>query len=261
LRQAGTRYAETWRTRALPGMTTYRRAEPHGPLEEVAADLFVVRGSYRAAPLLSIGRTMTVLRQGAELIVFNSVRLSDAGEAELAELGSVAHVVRLGWFHGSDDPYYAERFGAELWAPPGIGAPGRPLVDGAPGPLAQGEMFVFDVPAGGEAIARLPAVDAVVTCDSVQNWETTRGCSLLGRLLTKTLGFYVPAKIGPLWAKRVTNGAPATLGAEFARLLARKFALLLPGHGEPLRDAHEVVRQGVERDLGAAAPAPRLDQA
>jgi hypothetical protein len=234
-------------------MTTYRPAEPHGPLEEVAADVFMVRGSYRAGPLMSIGRNMTVVRQGAELVVLNSIRLSAAGEAALSALGRVAHVVRLGWFHGSDDAYYIARFGAEHWVPPGIGVQGRLLVDGAAGPLDRGEMFVFDVPAGGEAIARLPAADAIVTCDSVQNWETNRGCSFLGGLTMKALGFFVPAKIGPLWAKRVTNRAVSTLGAEFARLLRGKFALLLPGHGEPLRDAHEAVRRGVERDIGPAA--------
>jgi hypothetical protein len=56
-------------------MPDFRPVQPHGPLEELAPDLFVVRGSFKAAPLLRIGRNMTVVRQGGELVLLNAVRL------------------------------------------------------------------------------------------------------------------------------------------------------------------------------------------
>jgi hypothetical protein len=76
---------------------------PHGPITEVFPDVFVVRGTIRFMPLLAIARNMTIVRDGDELTVINSVRLSAAGEAELRRLGAIKRLVRLGNFHGMDD--------------------------------------------------------------------------------------------------------------------------------------------------------------
>jgi hypothetical protein len=216
-------------------------------------DLFLVRGSFRAAPLLSIGRNMTVVRQGGELVMLNAVRLNEAGEKRLTELGAVTHVVRLGSFHGSDDPYYRDRFGATLWSVPGVGNGTRPLLDGTAGPLRDGEIFVFGTGAVDEAAAiiRRPGGAVLVTCDSVQNWVGPLGCSLLGALMLRAMGFFKPAKVGPLWAKKATGGRPGELWPKFERLLEKDFQHLIPGHGDPLRDhAHEMIRRSLARDLG-----------
>ena len=45
------------------------------------------------------------------MITLNAVRLDARGEAQLAELGDVKHVVKLGFFHGRDDAYYRDHFG------------------------------------------------------------------------------------------------------------------------------------------------------
>jgi hypothetical protein len=231
----------------------HRPPQPHGPLEELAPDLFLLRGSFRAAPLLSIGRNMTVVRQGEELVVLNAVRLDDAGEKALGQLGAVTHVIRLGSFHGSDDPYFQDRFGATLWSVPGVVNGARPLSDGTPGPLRDGEMFLFGTGAVGEAAAiiRRPGGAVLITCDSVQNWTEPRGCSPLGALMLRAMGFFKPAKIGPLWAKKATGGRPGELWPQFERLLEKDFRHLVPGHGDPLRDhAHEAIRRSLARDLG-----------
>src|ERR1700722_12761296 len=100
-------------------MPAHPPAQAHGPVTEVFPDLFQVTGSFAFARLLSITRNMTIVRQGGELVVLNSVRLDPAGEAALEKLGKVTHVVRVGAFHGYDDAYYADRFQATLWGPPG----------------------------------------------------------------------------------------------------------------------------------------------
>jgi hypothetical protein len=82
---------------------------PHGPIEEVFPDVFLVRGSFAPSRGIRFDRNMTIVRKGGELVVLNSVRLSDDGEAQLAKLGKLKHVVRLGAFHGADDGYFVER--------------------------------------------------------------------------------------------------------------------------------------------------------
>ena len=99
-------------------MPPFPPALPHGALTEVFQNVFVVTGSFRFGPGLTITRNMTVVREGGELTIVNSVRLTPQGESELAKLGIVKHLVRLGAFHGADDPYYKNRYKPTLWAPP-----------------------------------------------------------------------------------------------------------------------------------------------
>ena len=98
-------------------MADFRPAYPHEPFEEVFPNLFFLRGQLRLLPGISITRNMVVVRQGTELVLVNSVRLTEAGEAELEKLGTVRHLVRLGFAHGADDAYYAHRYQPTFWAP------------------------------------------------------------------------------------------------------------------------------------------------
>src|SRR5437879_3694797 len=99
-------------------MPKHARALPHGALDEVFPDVFVVRGRFKAGPGVHFDRNMTIVRTGKELVAINSVRLTDDGEAALGKLGKLTHVIRLGALHGMDDAYFVERFGATLWGPP-----------------------------------------------------------------------------------------------------------------------------------------------
>ena len=65
---------------------------------------------------IRFSRNMTVLRRGERLVLINSVRLDDAGLAALDKLGKVSDVVRLAANHGMDDPFYADRYKARVWA-------------------------------------------------------------------------------------------------------------------------------------------------
>ncbi len=187
-------------------MTDHLAASPpFGKINEVFPDVFHVEGGFRAAPGISITRNMTIVRQGGELTILNSVRLSPEGEAQLEKLGKVTHLVRVGAFHGADDPYYMHRFSPTLWAPPGIKhsgdlTTGRELVPGA-SPIEGSTVFAF---ARGKApeVAILLERDGgvLITCDSYQNWTTFDGCSFAGRLMMRAMGFG-PTLIGGPWTK------------------------------------------------------------
>ena len=70
---------------------------PHGPITRIAEGVHVVRGTFAMGPILRIGRTMTILQQGDELVVMNAIRLSPEGEAELSKLGTVSQGWSMRW--------------------------------------------------------------------------------------------------------------------------------------------------------------------
>jgi hypothetical protein len=232
-------------------MPEFPDALPHGPPTEVFPDTFVVRSTFRMGPLVSIARNMVVLRQGKELTLVNAVRLTPAGEAALTALGEVRHQVKLGHFHTRDDAYVRDRFGTTFWASAPADGSTEKLVDGAPGPLERAGVFVFATTGAREAalVVKQPAGGLLLTCDSVQHWADTAGCSWLGGVICRRMGFLNRrATIGPIWAKKLTEGNPAAVRPDFERLLAADFTHLLSGHGALLRDdAH--------RELGASVAA------
>ena len=91
-------------------------AYPHDPIEEIATDLFMVRGSIRMNALMRITRNMAIIRHQGELSLVNPIRLDEEGERQLLALGDIKRILRLGPMHGLDDPYYVECFRAEFWA-------------------------------------------------------------------------------------------------------------------------------------------------
>ncbi|MCA9706239.1 MAG: hypothetical protein KDK70_10360 [Myxococcales bacterium] len=95
-------------------------ARPHGPITEVFPDVFFVTGGVRMAPLLAFSRNMTIVREGERLVLVGSMRLDEAGLAALDELGTVTDVIRLAGFHGIDDPFYKDRYGAKVWVIEGM---------------------------------------------------------------------------------------------------------------------------------------------
>src|SRR5258708_5402170 len=152
-------------------MTNHRPAEPHGPIREVFPDVFMVMGEFRIAPGISITRNMTVVRQGKELVLVNSVRLSPEGEAELDKLGTVSHLVRIGAFHDADDPYYLHRYRPTFWALPktkhGGGISTTHELGVKNSPFGKADVFVFEKGSLPEAAILLETDGGVlVTTDS-----------------------------------------------------------------------------------------------
>ena len=64
---------------------------------------------------------MTIIRNGSELTLVNTVRLSEEGLNQLDRLGKVTHIVRIGAFHGRDDAFYRDHYPiAQLWTLKGM---------------------------------------------------------------------------------------------------------------------------------------------
>lgn len=132
-------------------MADYTPAWPHGEIERASADVLYVLGTnktHHAGVNLQTSRTMTIVRQGEELTLLNTVRLDEEGLRELEAHGRVRHIVRLGAFHGRDDAFYRDRYGATLWALPNADITGgrpadRELAIGEFAPLPDARIFVF----------------------------------------------------------------------------------------------------------------------
>ncbi|MFO0572063.1 MAG: hypothetical protein U0263_40950 [Polyangiaceae bacterium] len=222
-------------------MSAHPAAEPHGPIQEFGADLFWVRGSVKMGPAVRIPRNMFIVRSGDELTLISAVRLSPEGETELERLGRVRNVVKLGFFHGMDDAYTVERFGAAYWSLPGGSRPKEPKPDRelTPSslPFEDAELFAFEKTRKKEAAILLKREGGVLlTCDSVQSWPDTSGCSPVAKLVTHFMGFTKrPAQIGPPWRKGMTPPG-GSLRGDFERLAALDFKHLIGAHGAPLRD-------------------------
>lgn len=232
-------------------MFEYSPAWPHGALAAAFPDVFVVVGTNKTSHAgvdFQTSRTMTVVREAGALTLLNTVRLDDAGLRALETLGEVRHVVRLGAFHGRDDPFYCDRYGATLWALPGVEhadgrATGRPLADGGPGPLADGAAFEFTssrLPEAALLLARAGGI--LITCDAIQNWtHVDRFFSPECGAMFAAQGLIGPANIPSTWI-----GACQPRIDDFRRLLALPFRHLISGHGEPLRDeAHPRIAASV----------------
>ncbi len=242
----------------MPNARPHPPAAPHGSLREVLPDVFFVTGTMA----MSVGivpvrfsRNMTVIREGTRLVLVNSVRLDDAGLAALDALGKVTDVIRLAGFHGMDDPFYAERYGAKVWA-----LAGQSYVSGfdpkAPTYFEAHARLDDELPIEGASLYRIAARvpegilvlpkhgGIVVSGDSLQNWAATdEYFSLLGNAMMRLGGFLKAHNVGPAWLQ---NGKPPK--GELQGILELPFVNLLPAHGTPvIGGARELYRPAIER--------------
>ena len=234
-------------------MEEYPESLPHGGIKEIGEDVYWVRGSAVLGPGMRIPRNMAIVVHNGEVTVIGAVRLSPTGEARLAELGDLKHVVKIGYAHGMDDAYYLSKHGADYWALPD-GArdkdptPTETLAE-ANLPFPNAELFAFERtkhPEGALLVKRSGGI--LVTCDAVQNWPDTSGCSLPAKFVVNLMGFTKrPALIGPPWRKQMTP-AGDSLKSDFERLAALKFDKLIGGHGSPLQS-------GAQKALAATVAA------
>ena len=202
-------------------------------------DVYWVSGSVRMAPGMRLNRVMVVVRSGEELALISSVRLSERGEAELERLGKVRHIIRIG-LHAMDDAYNVKRFDAQYWTLPSMPVPegiDRQILAPDSLPIPDASLFIFEETTDEESALLINRGGGIlVTCDSVQNWPDSAGCSLLAKGAAKMMGFTArPAQIGPPWRKRMTPEG-GSLRSDFERLAALDFKHLIGAHGAPLRE-------------------------
>ena len=221
---------------------------------EIAPDLFAVYGSIKVNPIIRFTRTMTVVRQGGELTLISPVRLDDPGLAALEALGNVRHVMRLGAFHGLDDAFYTERYGAEFWSFPGGTTYTTPAIthemeENGALPFADATLFQFNginEPEGAICLHRGAGI--LITVDAIQSYATAPHkphTNLLARIMMPFIGFPNVTLVGPIWTKVMTEDK-ASLRREFERLLQLPFDQLIAAHGTFLpTGAHAAVEQAM----------------
>jgi len=205
---------------------------------------------------MRFSRNMVVLRQGEGLVLVNTVRLDDAGLAALDALGRVTAVIRLAGFHGSDDPFYKDRYGCPVHAVRGqtyfsgvnprkgdVYFEADEALDANALPVEDASLYVFSTEPP-EGILRIPAGGGtLITGDSMQNWDgPDERFNLAGKLSMKAMGFLKAHQLGPGWVKQIKPDR-----AEVRGVLELDFANVLPGHGEPvLGGAVEKYRPAIE---------------
>lgn len=266
-------------------------ASRHGEITPLAEDVFFVRGRMPTTPtrplfarlFLHYSRTMTVVRDrndegGYDLTIFNSIRLSEQGLTSLEKLGKIKNVVRLGSFHGVDDAFYVQHYGAEYWVVDGMrsahGLEVTPKLLSEQGsnnlPIPGADVFIFADIQFPEAIYVLPPNQnrggVAITTDSIQNhtsiWDVDN--SFIVSLAIWRIGLVGSARLGPIWLKEQT---PRTIGQEdqgnrqaemahffrpqFQRLLSDyTFDMLVPGHGWPIQHhAKAEIEKSIESQL------------
>ncbi len=231
-------------------------ADYHLPLRECFPGVWLAssRIAMRIPPGLKItfSRNMVAVLTEEGWVLLNPVRLGTEGEAELLARAPIRHAVRLGTFHGRDDAYYAERFGAQFWSVPGKcsypePAGSRAVREDEPLPIPGASALIYRGGLLGECAVHLPQQRLLVTCDSVQNYEDDPLVSPLGRLVMRPLGFFTPCVIGPIWLKATTPPG-GSLRPDFERVLALDFDNLIGGHGTPkVGGAREALARNVAR--------------
>jgi hypothetical protein len=227
-------------------------ALPHGHIKPVFDNVFTVTGAMETVLMgmdWAFSRNMIIVREGDRLILINTVRLDEAGLAELDDLGKVTDVVRLGALHGRDDEFYRHRYDAKYWTLPGLGnGDAQYLSTEGEGPIADAEVFLFESTQIPEAILRLNRDGGIlIACDALQNWVAPdeHFCDA-SRERMEGMGFFTPANVGPVWMQ-----AAEPSKADFKRLSALEFKHALCGHGEPVHDsAATAYKETFERLFG-----------
>lgn len=225
-----------------------------GSIEQVFDDVWWVWGTVKFAPGILFPRNMTIVRERGELVVIHPIVLPEDQQKKLEALGPIKHIVRLGAFHGMDDAKYIARYKPTAWAPPGVDCAAgacvdRELVPGAELPLADATVFSFESSRTPEVVIHLKRHGGLLlSCDSVQNWETTAGCSTLGKAMARVMGFRGRACIGPGWRKFSEPKNGVGFARDFEQLLELDWKHLLTAHGPPMKDtAREDLRGSVAR--------------
>ena len=222
-------------------MGEHPAAMPHGAIDEVFEDVFMVTGTMRNeffGSMWQFSRNMVVVRDDGALTLINAVRLDDEGLAALDALGAVKHVVRIGSMHGHDDPFYVEHYGATYWALPSMPPKETPPVDrelrvGGELPFPGASLFSFEATKLPEGILRLDRDGGIlIACDSLQNWlgpDEFFDESTVEKM--SEMGFFAPANLGPAWV-HANDPKPD----DFVRLKEIEFRHVLCAHGSPLRN-------------------------
>lgn len=229
----------------------YAKPTPHDPIEMVLHNVYWVHGSIRLGPGMTMNRNMIVIKDGDELTLVNPVRLNEAEEEKLENIGDIRRVMRMGDFHGLDDKYYVDRYQAEFWCQEGCVTykspkPSHVIKTGVDSPISNSEFFIFESARFPEAALLMHDHKLLITTDSIQHHSDWSYTNFLGRTLLKLMGFDTKTLIGGPWLKRVTP-KEGSLKHDFEKLCELDFEMILAAHGTLLKEsANRVVTKLVD---------------
>jgi hypothetical protein len=207
---------------------------------------------------MRFSRNMTVVQRGDRVVLVNSVRLDDAGLAALDKLGKVTDVIRLAANHGMDDPFYAERYGAQVWAvkgqrytagfstsrPETYFTPQHEMDASTALPIDGAKLIVIDA-TPPEGMLLLPDHGGtIISGDCLQHWATAdEYFSWPARGVMRMMGFIRAYNVGPGWVKQCKPPKD-----QLRALADLPFANVLPAHGAPvIGNAAALYRPALER--------------
>lgn len=248
--------------------TTHKHmpAQAHGSITKIFENIWFVKGAVKMPMLMpmKISRSMTVLKDAetGELTLVNSMRLSEKGLAELEKIGNIKNVIRLAGFHGRDDGFYRDRYGAKIFAIKGQSYT-RKFDDGSdlevymqPDvwldknselPIKNAELIVIESSSPSEAVLLLQTEGGVLVAgDALQNTpEPDEYVNFIGKIAMRKMGFYKAHNVGPGWLQFASPEA-----TEVRSLLNLNFEHVLPAHGDAVvGQAKEKFRPNIEGEL------------
>ncbi len=212
---------------------------PHGPLRELAPDLFVSEGHPGKSPM---GRRMSLVVTPAGLFVHAPMRLGEEEQGRLESLGPVRWILPPNRMHASEAPWYADRYPEARVLAPAIERERYEVsglrVDGTvegdwPEELA-GHLEAHPIHGlriGETALHHLPSRSLILNdlCFHFLPEETSGGLALMMRL-NGVLGRLAPSRL----LKWVFLRDRADLAASLAPVLALGVDRVIVSHGSVL---------------------------
>lgn len=230
----------------------------HGELTQVLDNVFIVRGTFPMSWGVLIERTMTIVRRGDQLTIFNAVRVNESVESEIQKLGSIRHLVRMAIGHGFDDSYYLDTFHPTYWTVEGMEPyPGTNPSDhqvftekhdgnNTTLPIPEMKFVILKTRRGPELVSWIPdGGGTVLTCDFLQNTITPEYANWCGKRVTYWFGFQGECKCVPVW--RHVFGTDGLWEDIERGVLNWEFENLISGHGEAkLGNARSIVEKNLK---------------
>ncbi|MCL9684319.1 hypothetical protein [Legionella maioricensis] len=234
-------------------MQNFSPAWPHGKIRSIFDDVFLVTGSnitQHNGLELQHSRNMVIIREGTQLSLINTVRLTEEGLHQLEDLGEVKNIIRIGAFHGRDDAFYKQTYNAKLYALEGLQDQHQTPIDvilraHSELPIVDSSLFIFNTSQFPEGILHLQRNNGIIiTCDSIKNWlKADEYFSEQSAAAYKEQGFFEKASISKIWQQ-----ACKVQGSDFKKLLSYNFCHLLSAHGEPLLNtAYQDVQSSIQK--------------
>jgi hypothetical protein len=218
------------------------RVRPHGPIEQLADNLWTVQGSL---PGMSLKRVMAIAkRSDGKLVIHSAIAMSEDRMRELEALGEPAYLIVPSRGHRLDAPAYKKRYPAlRVYAPKGgrKGIEEKVAVDGAYEEFPADEAVRLEMLHGvndeeGAMIVTSNDGVSIVLNDAVFNMDRKR--DPLGFLFTTLLGSAPGPRVSRL-VKLLFVKDKAAFRADLERLAETKDLVRL-------LVAHENVAHGAE---------------